>query len=271
MYLKNEYAEPDLSALHAFIRANPLGIFTTGLPSATHPFLQSTHIPFILGENDSSKDENANGDGNENKNNPGILRAHIARQNPQTKAMIEYLQQQQESSTKSNGDLDSQVLILFNSPTAHYVTPKYYTATKPATGKVAPTWNYAAVQVYGRARIYHDSSSEETDMFLSEQLRDLSRFTEEEVMGFTGGDREEAWKLEEAPERYIAMLKKNIVGMRIEIERIEGKFKMSQERPVGDRDGVVAGFRGLGTQVGEDMAEMVRERGVLRDQSLSNK
>ena len=44
-------------------------------------------------------------------------------------------------------------MVLFTSPVQHYVTPKFYTATKPATGKVAPTWNYAAVQVYGRLRV----------------------------------------------------------------------------------------------------------------------
>lgn len=249
MLLRNEYAETDLSALHAFIQENPLGIFTTGIPSPYHPFLQSSHIPWILDASQGDK--------------PGVLRGHIARQNPQTKSMIHSLSQ-----PDSNGaELPSQVLILFNSPVAHYVTPKFYTETKPRTGKVAPTWNYAAVQVYGRATVYHDSKSEETDVFLSTQLRDLSRFTEEQVMGFTGQDgAEEPWRIEEAPEGYLSVLKKNIVGIRIDIERIDGKFKMSQERPTGDRDGVVKGFRGLGTQAGNDMAELVHERGKLKDQ-----
>ena len=91
-------------------------------------------------------------------------------------------------------------------------------------------------------------------------------------MGYTGEEgREEPWRLDEAPERYIAMLKKNIVGIRVEIERIDGKFKVSQERPVGDREGVVDGFRALGTPVAEEMAEMVRSRGELSDQKKREK
>lgn len=257
MHLRPEYAEPDLPALHAFIRSNPLGVLTTGLPSAHHPFLQNTHIPWVLDEPEPGNP--GQGESNNNGRKHGVLRGHIARQNPQTKAMLENL-------SSDEPVLPPQILLLFTSPVAHYVTPKYYTATKPVSGKVAPTWNYAAVQVYGRARVYHDAADPETDAFLSAQLRDLARLTEEGVMGFTGGDKEEPWTVDEAPERYIALLKKNIVGIRVEIESIEGKFKMSQERPAGDRDGVVAGFRGLGTQVGDDMAELVSERGRLREQ-----
>lgn len=256
MYLRPEYDEPDLPSLHAFIRSHPLAILTTGIPSAHHPFLQNSHVPWVLDTPDQTENES-------NKSSSlGILRGHIARQNPQTKAMIESL-----SRPSSPAELDSQILLLFNAPVAHYVTPKFYTETKPVSGRVAPTWNYAAVQVYGRARIYHDSSSPETDAFLSRQLRDLSRLTEEDIMGFTGENgREKPWTVDEAPERYIALLKKNIVGIRVEIERIDGKFKMSQERPVGDREGVIAGFKGLQTEVGDQMAELVAERGRLKDQ-----
>ncbi|RMJ26439.1 Transcriptional regulator [Aspergillus sp. HF37] len=263
MHLRPEYAEPDLAALHAFIRSNPLGVLTTGLPSANHPFLQNTHIPWVLDEPETDPSPNELNNNN-NDRKLGVLRGHIARQNPQTKAMIENISSS--SSEEEEPVLPSQILLLFTSPVAHYVTPKYYTATKPVAGKVAPTWNYAAVQVYGRARVFYDAADPETDAFLSAQLRDLARFTEEDVMGFTGGEKEEPWTVDEAPERYIALLKKNIVGIRVEIESIEGKFKMSQERPIGDRDGVVAGFQGLGTQVGDEMAELVSERGRLRDQ-----
>lgn len=265
MYLRNEYAETDLPTLRTFIQTHPLGILTTGIPSPNHPFLQSTHIPWVLDlPNNDCEPSNP-----KETNDLGTLRGHIARQNPQTKAMIESLPI---STNNEPARLPSQVLILFNSPVAHYVTPNFYRETKPATGKVAPTWNYAAVQVYGRASIYHDASCPETDSFLSRQLQDLSRLTETEVMGYTGEEgREEPWRVDEAPERYIAMLKKNIVGIRVEIERIDGKFKMSQERPVGDREGVVQGFRGLGTAVGEEMAEMVRVRGELSDEKKREK
>lgn len=266
MYLRNEYSETDLPTLHNFIQANPLGILTTGIPSSNHPFLQCSHIPWVL---DTSKDDSDN-----NTSNLGTLRGHIARQNPQTKAIIESLSHSVTASNSSTQapQLESQVLILFNSPVAHYVTPKFYRETKPATGKVAPTWNYAAVQVYGRATIYHDSSSPDTHSFLSTQLDDLSRFTETEIMDYTGEEgKEKPWGMDEAPERYLAMLKKNIVGIEVNIQRIDGKFKMSQERPVGDREGVVDGFRRLGTHVGEEMSELVKERGELSDRKKSEK
>lgn len=70
------------------------------------------------------------------------------------------------------------------------------------------------------------------------------------------------WKIEDAPEEYIATLKKNIVGVEIEITRIEGRFKVSQERPVKDRGGVVEGLEKMETGRARDMADYVK-RGVL--------
>lgn len=150
--------------------------------------------------------------------------------------------------------------MLFTSPVNHYVTPKFYQESKPLTGKVVPTWNYAAAQVYGRAKIYHDASSTETKAFLAKQIRDLSDHAERSVFGFTGQDgRENAWMVDDAPERYIELLTKNIVGVEIVIERLEGKFKMSQEMGKGDMDGVVEGFEGLESDIGLGMAGVVRE------------
>ena len=91
-------------------------------------------------------------------------------------------------------------------------------------------------------------------------------------MGYTGEEgKEKPWRLDEAPERYLSMLKKNIVGIEVKIQRIDGKFKMSQERSVGDQEGVVDGFKGLGTQVGEEMSEMVKQRCELSDQRKREK
>ncbi|WP_254554525.1 FMN-binding negative transcriptional regulator, partial [Salmonella enterica] len=82
--------------------------------------------------------------------------------------------------------------------------PKFYTETKPTTAKVVPTWNYAAVQAYGRARIFYESKTPETQNFLGKQIDDLSRHGETAIMGYTGkGDRPGPWKVTDAPERYI--------------------------------------------------------------------
>lgn len=157
-------------------------------------------------------------------------------------------------------------MILFTSPHHHYVTPKFYTETKPVTGKVAPTWNYSTVQVYGTATVYFDPDVKETGDFLDQQLRDLSDHCERDIMGFTGEEgREEPWRVDEAPEGYLRVLKRNIVGLSVEVERIEGKVKMSQERKRGDREGVIEGLGRLGTDTAREVARLVRVRGDMRD------
>lgn len=140
-------------------------------------------------------------------------------------------------------------MILFNGPAHHYVTPKFYTETKPLSGKVVPTWNYSAVQVYGRATIFHDTKATATAAFLDKQIRDLSLQSERDVMGY-----EKPWQVDDAPTSYIEIMKKAIIGVQIEILDIGGKWKMSQEMGVGDQKGVVEGFRALGSGVGDEMA-----------------
>ncbi|KAF2844707.1 hypothetical protein T440DRAFT_559443 [Plenodomus tracheiphilus IPT5] len=192
----------------------------------------------------------------------GILRGHLARANPQAKALIEHLNPQlqdvNQDSTQPPQILQRDVMILFNSPTHHYITPKFYTDTKPSTGKVVPTWNYAAVQVYGRATIYYNTKDPATSTFLDKQIRDLSQQSETKIMGFKD---EEAWQVDDAPKSYIELLRKAIIGVEIEVTDIGGKWKMSQESNDGDRRGVVKGFRALGGEVGEEMARVVEERG----------
>lgn len=188
------------------------------------------------------------------------LRGHLARANPQTKALIE-------AATKaSSNKIEEEVMILFNSPIHHYVTPKFYVETKPSTGKVVPTWDYSAVQVYGKATIFHDSSSPEHQAFLSKQIDDLSKQSEEQVFGYTGQNgAPKAWNVGEAPESYVGLLKKAIMGIEIEITGLAGKFKMSQELAGGDREGVIEGFKKLGTEEGDAIARTVKERGELKD------
>ncbi|KAL3255642.1 hypothetical protein ABHI18_008188, partial [Aspergillus niger] len=69
----------------------------------------------------------------------------------------------------------------------------------------------------------------------------------------------------DAPVPYVEILKKNIIGIEIRIERLQGKFKMSQEMGKGDREGVVSGFEALESDVGKGVAQMVRERGEMKD------
>lgn len=358
MHLRPDHAVRDLPTLHAFIKQHPLGVLTTSLPLKNHPTLQCSHIPWVLDCETTLEDQLATKAKTADDNTPapphvsmGVLRGHIARQNPQSKAIVESASEhstktisipgafpitssEEEPTTSTGHTLPGEVLIVFTSPVDYYITPNFYTESKPATGRVAPTWNYAAVQVYGRATIYHDTKDEQTELFLRQQLGDLARLGEEGVMGFQDesglgsgsdvkhrGDGTEngdgdapqnkdqnqnqghstdldleldldlnqgvktaatgasgdgdgtalpkpmpaAWKIADAPLEYIAALLKNIVGMRIEITRIEGRFKVSQERPVNDRGGVVQGLERMGGRA-RDMAEFVKRGKVLPGQ-----
>jgi len=245
MYLRAAHAELHIPSLYAFIRQNPLGILTTAIPSQNHNTIQSSHIPWILDVLDE----------NETSTPTAKLRGHLARANPQSKVLIE-------AATQAGTDrLEEDVMILFNGPLHHYVTPKFYVETKPNTGKVVPTWNYSAVQVYGKATIFFNTSAPSTNAFLSKALNDLSQQSEEGIFGYTGkGGAPKAWSVNDSPESYIGLLKKAIIGIEIEIREIGGKFKMSQELKDGDREGVIEGFKKLGTEEGAEIASLIRER-----------
>ncbi|KAK2591221.1 hypothetical protein QQS21_011086 [Conoideocrella luteorostrata] len=253
MYLRADHAESRLPALRSIIRSYPLGVLTTAIPSETQPFIQATHLPWLLDVQDESSDAEL-----------GVLRGHLARQNPHSKTMID--------AVTARGDktavLEQDVMVLFTATPAHYVTPKFYTETKPSTGKVVPTWNYAAAQVYGKAKIYYDAKSEETSDFLGRQITDLTNHTETSIMDYTGKNgRPGQWNVTDAPEKYIDILKKNIIGIEIQISKLEGKFKMSQEMSKGDRDGVVEGFASLESDIGKAVSEVVQERSEMREAS----
>ena len=248
MYIREVHAERSLVALRRIVRDNPLGQFTTAISSPSHPFLQSSHIPFVLDVQDESSETEL-----------GRLRGHLARANPQSKAIIEEVTESQSRSLKMD------VLVIFSSPAQHYVTPKFYTQTKPDTGKVVPTWNYVAAQVYGKATVFVDPKSEETSQFLGAQINDLTRQNEQKMMDKRDlEESQEPWKVSDAPDKYIDLLKKAIIGIEIEITSMEGKFKMSQEMGQGDGEGVVQGFKSLNTEVGNQVADIVGERRALK-------
>lgn len=70
--------------------------------------------------------------------------------------------------------------------------------------------------------------------------------------------------MSDAPEKYVEILKKAIIGLEIEVTRMEGRWKMSQEMGDGDWKGVVDGFKGLGTVAGDEMARVIESRGEGR-------
>jgi transcriptional regulator len=250
MYLRAVHAEFDVRLLRQFIKENPLGILITGLESPNFPTLQCTHIPWVLDVNDDSSETEL-----------GRLRGHLARANPHSKALIEATRKQH----GSNGVLEQEVTVMFNGPANSYISPKFYIETKPATGKVLPTWAYSAVQGYGKAKVYFDPHNPETDSYLQSQGEALIRQEEIAHNAKMNSESEGVWELSDAPTPYVEMNMKGIIGVEIGIERLEGKWKMSQERTQGDRDGVVEGFRSMGTENGSKMAETVEERAALKE------
>lgn len=140
----------------------------------------------------------------------GVLRlvAHLARANPQWRQAGE-------------------ALVVFTGPDA-YVSPGWY-ATKQTTGAVVPTWNYVAVHAYGRLRAIEDRA------WLRAQVEALTTTHEAARAG--------PWRVDDAPPAYIEQMLGAIVGVEIAVARLEGKWKMSQNRTVEDRIGVVAGLR----------------------------
>ncbi len=140
----------------------------------------------------------------------GILRAHLARANPHWQEFI------------GGGDC----LVVFQGEQG-YVTPGWY-PSKAETHRAVPTWNYATVQVRGRVMVHDDAE------WLRAQLDALTAGHE--------GKRVQPWALGEAPEEFIASQMKAIVGLEIVISQIDGKWKMSQNRALPDRLGVIAGL-----------------------------
>jgi transcriptional regulator len=162
------------------------------------------------------------------KSERGTLRAHMARANPQWQELAAV----------------QECLVVFQGP-QKYITPSWY-PTKKETGKVVPTWNYVTVHAWGHPRVIDDAT------WLRQQVEDL---TESQERRFAV-----PWKVSDAPETFLASQIKGIIGIEIPVTRIEGKWKVSQNRPAQDRAGVVAGLHGGGADA-DAIAAQVTERG----------
>jgi len=153
----------------------------------------------------------------------GTLYGHLARANPHWQVLAE----------------GTEALVMFNGPDA-YVSPSWYPA-KAEHGKVVPTWNYIAVHAYGRAEVFDDA----------ERLRSL-------LAGLTErheGPRPQPWAVDDAPQDYIAGMLRAVVGFALPIERLEGKWKLGQNRSEADRRGVHDGLANSTDPRDRDLAQ----------------
>jgi transcriptional regulator len=193
VYVPPLFKEDRIDVLHDAIRRTGLATLVT----LSQDGLIASHVPMLLDTEPAPY---------------GTLIGHLARPNPQARGAI------------------GEALAIFQGPEA-YITPSWY-ATKRATGKVVPTWNYVAIHAYGTVAFFDDR----------ERLRDVvTRLTDRQE-----APRAEPWAVTDAPADFTQGMLNGIVGFALPIARLEGKWKMSQNRPADDRAGVIAGLEAEG-------------------------
>lgn len=160
------------------------------------------------------------------------LIAHLAASNSQVKVL-------------ENGK--DTCLIVFKGPDS-YISPSWY-PSKKETHKFVPTWDFSAVHVYGKPTILRDEE------FKYMMLDHLTNGQEGKRVGF----EDDQWKLQDAPESYLKLMMKNIVGLKIEITKMDGKWKFEQKTKEQDIKGTVEGLEKEKGEIGKMVANCVRE------------
>jgi transcriptional regulator len=155
----------------------------------------------------------------------GVVEFHLARANPHWKELAE----------------GHEALMIFQGPEG-YITPNWY-PSKAQHGKVVPTWNFAVVHAYGRPEAINDAA------WLQQHVTELTAQQER--------DQAKPWAPSDAPQTFIDAMVRGIVGFRFAITRLEGKWKMNQNREMQDRAGVVQGLDARGRADDLEMAEFV--------------
>ena len=186
MYIPKHFLVEDQAVLAQLISEYPLATIVANLDS----HFEINHLPLMLSP-DKTK-----------------LYGHVAKMNPLVKV-----------ASSSN----TSVTAIFNGPNA-YVTPSWY-PSKQESGKVVPTWNYAAVHAEGSIKLIEDAQ------WLRSHVSQMTNIHEPTYQS--------NWKLDDAPEEYVQMMLKAIIGIEIEVGSLVGKFKLSQNRPAEDYDAVV--------------------------------
>ena len=150
----------------------------------------------------------------------GTLKAHMALGNPQWRTFRQ----------------DREVLVLFQGPHA-YVTPSWYEETLSV-----PTWNYAVVHAYGLPRLMEEKS----------ELYDLLKI----LIQTHEAHFEKPWPFQ-LPDDYIQKMMQGVVGFEIQITRLEGKFKLSQNRTANERERVIDALRDSSDTLSTGIAELM--------------
>ena len=152
------------------------------------------------------------------------LLGHLARQNPQVE-------------DRGRG---GEVLTIFSGPHA-YISPRWY-----VEGPAVPTWNYVDVHAYGPVRLVEEGAW---------LRRLLGRLSDQHEAGSPA-----AWRMQDLPETYLAGMLKGIIGFEIAVTRLEGKYKLSQNRPAGDRSPIITALERSPDAGAQAVARLMRDR-----------
>jgi transcriptional regulator len=163
-------------------------------------------------------------DGGEN----GTLRGHVPRDNAVWRAL----------------DGTQEAVAVFQGPQA-YVSPSWYPG-KQAHGKVVPTWNYVVVHAHGRPIAIDDAD------WIRNHLNELTDEHESR--------ERHPWRVSDAPDDFVEQMIGQVVGIEMPIASIAGKWKISQNRPVEDQQGVVAGLRARGDEDALAIGDLIAGR-----------
>lgn len=158
----------------------------------------------------------------------GVLHAHVARNNPVWQDVV-------------NGD---EVLVVFRAGDA-YISPTWY-PSKHEAHKQVPTWNYIVVHAHGRITIRDD------EKYVRGVIARLTRTHE--------ASEPEPWKMGDAPREFIDTLVKSIVGLQIDITRLVGKSKLSQNKEVRDIQGAGEALKARDNRIGDAMLERAAQK-----------
>ncbi len=221
VYLPPAFSETRTELLIEHIERHEFGLLVSHGAPGTNGGLIASQIPFLV----------------ERRGGLLYLQGHLARANPQGAD----LDGPGDSPVDDPGDGDREALAIFEGPHA-YISPSWYEA-----GPAVPTWNYAAVHAYGIARTIADPD------WLRGLLRRLTERHEA---------REPAppWRMEDLPEPYLRSMLNGIIGVEIRVTRLDGKFKLSQNRPAADRPRIIAALERRDDADSRAVARLMGER-----------
>jgi transcriptional regulator len=155
----------------------------------------------------------------------GALIGHMARGNDQWRRPVQ-----------------GEAMVIVRGPEA-YVTPSWYPA-KEEHHRVVPTWNYITAHVYGQLTVHDDPA------WIESRIR---RLTDRHEAG-----RAEPWSVDQAPAKFVERQLRAVVGVEVVISRVEAKFKLSQNQPQGNIEGVATGLEARGRADDAAVAAAVR-------------